>query len=106
MTIWPFNVYNVKDFKAKEVLCYKYFIVIIIVNTIEPSVCRCLWNGDSLEYNISIISCLILNAIEFSCSSETDNGNYWGLTTGLCDSWYSKPFFPPENILSMNKVLN
>lgn len=40
MTIWPFNVYNVKDFKVKEVLCYKYFIVIITIKKIEPSICR------------------------------------------------------------------
>lgn len=40
MRIWPFNVYNVKDFKAKEISCYKYFIVIIIINKIEPSVHR------------------------------------------------------------------
>lgn len=38
MRIWPFNIYNVKDFKVKEVLCYEYFIVIIIINKIEPRV--------------------------------------------------------------------
>lgn len=105
MTIWTFNVYNAKDFKVKEVLYYKYFIVIIIINKIEPSICRYLWNGDSLEYTVSIISWLTLNAIEFSCS-EPDNRNHWGLTKGLCYSWYNKPFFLPENILSVNEVLN
>lgn len=40
MTIWPFNVCNDKDFKVKAVLWYKYFIVIIIVNKIESSICR------------------------------------------------------------------
>lgn len=40
MRIWPFNVYSVKDFKVKEVVCYKYFIVIIIINQIQPSICR------------------------------------------------------------------
>lgn len=40
MRIRPFNVYNVKDFKVKEVLCYKYFIVIIIINKLEPRIHR------------------------------------------------------------------
>lgn len=61
-TVWPFSIYNIKDFKVKEVVCYKYFIVIIIISKIQPSIC----NRDSPEYGVSIISCLMLNAIEFS----------------------------------------
>lgn len=50
----------------------------------------------------------MLNAIEFSCSSEPDNENHWRSTTinSMRFLIFSKPFLCQENIVLVNEAQN